>query len=95
MYDVLLAHQGALRLPDVADYARELGLDAERLVAEVRAGEYTQRVSDDVASADESGVSGTPTFFINGRRHYGVYDVDTLSDAVRAAKNRVLTPLPG
>ena len=44
--------------------------------------------AEDVASADESGVSGTPTFFINGRRHYGVYDIDTLTEAVRAAKNR-------
>ena len=49
---------------------------------------YAQRVSEDVASADESGVSGTPTFFINGRRHYGVYDIDTLSEAVTAAKTR-------
>ena len=41
------------------------------------------RVSEDVASADESGVSGTPTFFINGRRHYGAYDIATLTDAVQ------------
>jgi protein-disulfide isomerase len=41
-----------------------------------------------VASADESGVSGTPTFFINGRRHYGGYDIDTLTEAVHAAKTR-------
>jgi protein-disulfide isomerase len=33
-------------------------------------------------------VSGTPTFFINGRRHYGAYDIDTLKTAVRAARNR-------
>jgi protein-disulfide isomerase len=45
-------------------------------------------VSEDVRSADESGVSGTPTFFVNGRRHYGVYDIDALSEAVRAAKRR-------
>ena len=43
----------------------------------------------DVASADESDVSGTPTFFINGRRYYGVYDIDTLTEAVRTAKRRV------
>jgi len=90
MFDVLIAHQGALRLPDVAAYARELGLDDERLVAELRRGTYRDRVSDDVASADESGVSGTPTFFINGRRHYGVYDIDTLTEAVRSAKRRAL-----
>jgi Na+/H+ antiporter NhaA len=88
MYDVLLGHQGALRLADVADYARELGLDSERLVDEVRRGEYRDRVSEDVSSADESGVSGTPTFFINGRRHYGIYDTAALTEVVRAAKRR-------
>jgi protein-disulfide isomerase len=41
-----------------------------------------------VDSADLSGVSGTPTFFINGRRHYGAYDIDTLSAEVRAARAR-------
>jgi len=41
-------------------------------------------------SADLSGVSGTPTFFVNGKRHHGAYDIATLSDAVRAARARVL-----
>ena len=45
-------------------------------------------VAEDVDSADLSGVTGTPTFFINGRRHYGPYDIDTLSAAVRAAGAR-------
>ena len=58
------------------------------LVGELRRREYASRISEDVASADESGVSGTPTFFINGRRHYGVYDIDTLTEAVGAAKRR-------
>jgi Na+/H+ antiporter NhaA len=88
MYDVLLAHQGALRLADVADYAQQLGLDSERLVDEVRSGEYRNRVTEDVSSADESGVSGTPTFFINGLRHYGVYDTAALTEAILAAKRR-------
>jgi protein-disulfide isomerase len=88
MYDMLLGHQGALRLTDIAGYARELGLDATRLADELRRGEYSERVSEDVTSADESGVSGTPTFFINGRRHYGVYDIGTLTEAVGAAKRR-------
>jgi Na+/H+ antiporter NhaA len=88
MHDLLLAHQGALRLADLANYARELGLDGDRLVEEVRRGEHRDRVAEDVSSADESGVSGTPTFFINGRRHYGVYDIATLSEAVGAAKRR-------
>jgi protein-disulfide isomerase len=41
-----------------------------------------------VESADLSGVSGTPTFFVNGRRHHGAYDIASLSAAVRAARQR-------
>jgi protein-disulfide isomerase len=46
------------------------------------------RVVEDVESADQSEVSGTPTFFINGRRHYGAYDIGTLSAEVKAARAR-------
>jgi protein-disulfide isomerase len=41
-----------------------------------------------VDDADMSGVSGTPTFFVNGLRHQGAYDIDTLTGAVRAALRR-------
>ena len=88
MYDVLLAHQGKLRLDDLAEYAEEIGLDVERFMAEMRRRQYMDRIREDVATADESGVSGTPTFFINGRRHHGVYDIDTLTREVQAAKRR-------
>jgi len=88
MHDVLLAHQGELLPRHLSAYATELGLDGERLLAELHRREYSSRVSEDVASADESGVSGTPTFFVNGRRHYGAYDIATLTDAVRAARRR-------
>jgi protein-disulfide isomerase len=43
-----------------------------------------------VDSADLSGVSGTPTFFVNGRRHHGAYDIEGLSAAVMAARDRAL-----
>src|SRR5205807_7047204 len=88
MYDTLLSHQGALSMRDLIRYAREMGLDVERFVDEVRRREYAPRIAEDVTSADESGVSGTPTFFINGRRHYGVYDIGALTEAVKAAKRR-------
>jgi Na+/H+ antiporter NhaA/2-hydroxychromene-2-carboxylate isomerase len=88
IYDILLAHQGELTPRDLSRYASDLGLDVDRFRDALRRREYAQRVSEDVASADESGVSGTPTFFINGRRHYGVYDLDALSEAVGAAKRR-------
>jgi Na+/H+ antiporter NhaA len=88
MYDILLGHQDALSMHDLVEYARQLELDVDRFTDELRRREYAPRVSEDVASADESAVSGTPTFFINGRRHYGVYDINTLTDEVSAAKTR-------
>ena len=90
MNDQLLQHQDALTTPDLVGYAEELGLDVDRLLDELRRREYAGRVAEDVASADTSGVAGTPSFFINGRRHRGAYDIDTLTAAVRAARSRAL-----
>jgi protein-disulfide isomerase len=88
MNDQLLQHQDELTLEDLRHYAEELGLDTERFWEELRRRDYAGRVSDDVGSADASGVAGTPSFFINGRRHQGAYDVATLTAAVRAARSR-------
>jgi protein-disulfide isomerase len=90
MHDLLLAHQGALELDDLVGYAKQLGLDGETFADDLRNHVTAARVAEDVDSADLSGVSGTPTFFVNGRRHYGAYDIETLSAAVRAAGARVL-----
>jgi Na+/H+ antiporter NhaA len=89
MHDLLLAHQGDLRPVDVARYAEELGLDVERFADEMRRHVHETRVAQDVESADLSGVSGTPTFFVNGLRQYGAYDIATLGAAVRAARAQV------
>jgi Na+/H+ antiporter NhaA len=90
MHDALLAHQDELRMIDLVGYARDLGLDTDRFREDLRRHVHAERILADVTTADESGVSGTPTFFINGRRHYGVYDIDTLTEAVRAAKRRTI-----
>ncbi|HEY4450318.1 MAG TPA: Na+/H+ antiporter NhaA [Solirubrobacteraceae bacterium] len=87
-YDALFCNQEALTPRDLRARAEELGLDGERFASELRRREHAPRVAEDVASADASGVSGTPSFFINGRRHQGGYDIDTLTDAVQAAKRR-------
>jgi Na+/H+ antiporter NhaA len=88
MYDLLLRHQDALAPKDLTGYAEQLGLDVERFGDDLRRHTGAARVADDVDSADLSDVSGTPTFFINGRRHHGAYDIDSLSAAVRAARAR-------
>jgi Na+/H+ antiporter NhaA len=88
MHDLLFEHQDALTPEDLLGYARQLGLDTERFAEDLRTHAGVARIADDVDSADLSGVSGTPTFFINGMRHYGAYDITALSDAVHAAGAR-------
>jgi protein-disulfide isomerase len=88
MHDKLLISQDELTARDLKRHAEELGLDVERFWEELRRRDYAERVAEDVTSADESGVAGTPSFFINGGRHQGAYDVATLSRAVRSARAR-------
>ena len=88
MHDQLLEHQGELTVPALLGYAQAVGLNLEWFKHGLRKRLFAARIADDVDSADTSGVSGTPTFFINGRRHYGAYDIETLSTEVRAARAR-------
>jgi protein-disulfide isomerase len=88
MHDLLLEHQGALTVRDLTGYATSLGLDIERFAADLRKHVGAARVAEDTDSADLSSVSGTPTFFVNGMRHYGAYDIENLSKAVKLALAR-------
>jgi protein-disulfide isomerase len=88
MHDLLLAHQDNMRLTDLLGYARQIALDEERFHDDMLGRTTAGRVANDLESADLSGVSGTPTFFINGQRHYGAYDVGTLKEAIRLARVR-------
>jgi protein-disulfide isomerase len=88
MHDKLLAHQDELTPPDLGRYAEDIGLDLDAFWSSVRRHRNAERIADDVASADASGVAGTPTFFVNGQRHQGAYDVETLRSAVQRARNR-------
>src|SRR5205814_733923 len=74
---------------DLVRYAEQLGLDVPRFRDEVRRRVHAGRVAEDVADADASQVTGTPTFFINGRRHHGAYDIASLEAAIRAARQRL------
>jgi protein-disulfide isomerase len=89
MHDLLLAHQDALQAPDLHGYAQRLGLDVERFASDLEARRGAERVAEDVEGADLSGVTGTPTFFVNGLRHYGPYDIVSLDAAVRSSEAHV------
>ena len=90
MHDQLLQNQDRLAPTDLARHADDLGLDMHRFWDDLRRREHADRIGEDVASADASGVAGTPTFFIDGARHQGAYDVETLSEAVRRARKTAL-----
>ena len=82
MYEALFAHQGALEMKDLEEYARGIGLDVPQFTSDLQSRRYALRVARDLESADLSRVAGTPTFFINGRRHYGSYDIRSLTEAL-------------
>jgi Na+/H+ antiporter NhaA/protein-disulfide isomerase len=88
MHDLLFEHQDAFRPSDLIAYAEQLGLDTERFADALHGHAGAPRIAEDSDTADLSGVSGTPTFFVNGRRHTGAYDIQTLTRAVRTARAR-------
>jgi protein-disulfide isomerase len=85
MHDMLYTHQQALEDRDLVLYADAIQLDVPRFVSELQAGVHMPRVREDFLSGVRSGVNGTPTFFINGRRHDAGYELPTLLAAVVAA----------
>jgi Na+/H+ antiporter NhaA len=86
MHDLLLDRQENLRPADLVQYAADLDLDVDRFHDDLMRHVHDKRVAQDVESADVSGATGTPTFFVNGQRHYGAYDLDSLVAAVTTAR---------
>ncbi len=81
-HDALFQAQPKLSRETMLEVGRELGLDAERMAAEIDAGAHRDRVARDLESAARSGATGTPSFFVNGTRHYGAYDASSLVEAL-------------
>ena len=85
MHDALFANQQALSERDLVGYAAALGLDADAVATALANQTYEPNVREDFMSGVRSGVSGTPTFFINGVRYDGEYSLDALARAVQKA----------
>ncbi|MBS1880358.1 MAG: thioredoxin domain-containing protein [Actinobacteria bacterium] len=81
-HDALYVAQPKLSLETMLGVATELGLDADRIEAELESGVHLPRIERDLASAEASGVTGTPTFFVNGSRFSGAYDAGSLVEAL-------------
>jgi protein-disulfide isomerase len=85
MHDLLYENQDALEPEDLVKYARALKLELPRFVLEMREHVYKERVREDFRNGVRSGVNGTPTFFINGVRHNGPFDLRSLLAAIEEA----------
>src|SRR6266566_2002320 len=85
MHDSHFEHQEALDDAHLVRYAAELKLDVDRFERELAEHVYANRVREDFLSGVRSGVNGTPTFFINGLRYDGSYDLEMLLAAIELA----------
>jgi protein-disulfide isomerase len=85
MHRLLFMNQGALEPSNLVRYAERVGLDAARLSKDLTDHTYLERVRQDFMSGVRSGVNGTPTFFINGLRHDGPFDLSSISAAIEDA----------
>ncbi len=86
MHDTLHENQDALEPEDLLQYAADLDLDVDQFASDLSSHAFERRVREDFMSGVRSGVSGTPTFFINGVRHDGPWDFDTLASEILAAE---------
>ncbi len=83
-HDALYAAQPRLSRETMLEVARDLGLDAARMEDEIDSGAHHDRVARDLACAEASGATGTPTFYVNGKRFFGAYDAGSLVEALEA-----------
>ena len=85
MHDLLYSNQAALDSAALVRRAEALDLDVDRFVRDLVRHTFASRVDEDLQSGTHSGVNGTPTFFINGHRHDGPFDIDSLLAAIAKA----------
>jgi protein-disulfide isomerase len=83
MHDMLFENQEALEPADLLKYAAGLGLDLKRFAHDLAEHAFAPEVRADVVSGAQSGVTGTPAFFVNGARHLGGYDEASLLASIK------------
>jgi protein-disulfide isomerase len=85
MHDLLFQHQNALGSAYLLEYAAVLRFDTDRFERELTGRVYQPKVREHFRSGIWSGVNGTPTFFINGHRHDGPWELPDLFAAIQHA----------
>lgn len=82
MHDLLFKNQDALSDANLIEYAEQIGLDKEVFQRDLEGGRFKDRVDEDYRSGERSGVNGTPTFYINGERYDGPWDIESLVEEI-------------
>ena len=85
MHNLLYENQQMLDRQHLVGFAEQLQLDTVRFARELQQHVHHDRVRQDFTSGVRSGVNGTPTFFINGMRHDGSWELDSLLEALERA----------
>jgi protein-disulfide isomerase len=83
MHDYLFEHQRALDDHHLLEYAQKVGLDIEKFKQELSGHVYAPLINESLKNGIDSGVEGTPTFFVNGVRYEGSWDLDTFSNFLK------------
>ncbi len=92
-HDLLFQNQQALSVADLKSYARQLGLNPARFDECLDSGKYAEEVKRDRADGISLGVSGTPTFFINGKKFIGAQPFSAFEEVIqKALEESSLTP---
>jgi protein-disulfide isomerase len=87
-HDALFAAQPKLSRETVLEVAVDLGLDADYISNDLDDCVWQDRIARDLRSAESSGATATPTFFVNGTRHTGPYDASSLVEALTLGPDR-------
>lgn len=85
MHDLIFEHQHDLQDATLGQLATRAGAEAVVVLRELEEERHLPRVREDFMSGVKSGVNGTPTFFINGQRHDGAWDEDSLMTVLERA----------
>jgi len=84
-HDILFLNQGALSINDLKGYASDLSLDTSKFDSCLDSGKYASEVRKDLADGGKAGISGTPSFIINGQKLVGAQPFSAFEQAIEAA----------
>jgi protein-disulfide isomerase len=83
MHDHLFEHQKALDDRHLLEYAQKVGLDIDRFKGDMSRHIHASSINESLKSGINSGVEGTPTFFVNGVRYEDSWDLETFSETLK------------